>query len=189
MVKITAFLSYGPDGTVPFVTKMQGAWTLVDNFQSANVSKKTVVELCHVRRIEMRRDHAPLPILTAHVTDTSSATDRPVPASQDEFELRLAGDNELLRVPLHEPIKNVLENPDRLNVPSVPEGDIAASRRQKEAISGYRHAVLSSALPVTLAQIDDDTFVESPANAWTQNGELYDPGFDAFKRYWLHCPS
>ncbi|AVA23856.1 hypothetical protein [Rhizobium sp. NXC24] len=189
MEESAAFLSYGADGTVPFVSKMQGLWTLVDDANALQVSKMRLEELCRVRRIEVRAEHAPLPILTSHAVDGLSAEQRPVPASQDEFELRLAGNNELMRVPTQDPMKDVLENPTRLEVPSALPGDIVANRRQQEAVRWYRHAVLSSALPVTLSPIDENTFVEKPIQAWKLNGELPDLGLFGFERFWLRCPA
>jgi hypothetical protein len=189
MTQQAAFLSYGADGSVPFMTKMLGTWTLVDELARSDVRNKTVSDLCHIRRIEMRAEHQPLPILTAHVADTSPPKDRPVPAAQDEFELRLAGDRELLRVPLHDPMLDVKQNPESLQVPPIARADMVAERQRKEAIAWYRRAALSSALPVTLIPIDDDTLVESATSAWGKASELYGTGIDVFKRYWLRCPS
>ncbi|MGO4194019.1 hypothetical protein AB4Z13_01490 [Rhizobium sp. YAF28] len=182
-----AFLSYSPDGSVPFVSKMQGSWTLVDEPARPDVRNKTLADLCHIRRVEMRPDHQPLPILTAHVTDTSSEQDRPAPASQDEFELRLAGDGELLRVALHDPLTEMKQDPERFRAPPAAKGDLVAKRRQQAAVARYRQAALSYALPVTLVSIDDDTFIETPKNPWSR-APSYDSGPAAFKRYWLRCP-
>ncbi|MGV1763813.1 hypothetical protein G6L29_02960 [Agrobacterium rhizogenes] len=188
MAQQAAFLSYGADGSVPFVTKMLGAWTLVDERARSDVRNRTVSDLCHTRRIEMRAEYQPLPILTAHVVDTSSPKDRPVPKAQDEFELRLAGDRELLRVPLHDPMLDVKQNPEGLHVPPIAKADMVAERQRKEAIAWYRQVALSSALPVTLIPIDDDTLVESATSAWGKAPESYGTGIAVFKRYWLRCP-
>jgi hypothetical protein len=187
MAQKAAFLSYGADGSVPFVSKMQGSWTLVDELAQSGVQDQTVADLCHIRRVEMKADHQPLPILTAHVTDTSSEGDRPVPASQDEFELRLAGDGELLRVALHDPLLEVKQSPERFRIPPAKNDDVAAKRRQQTAITSYRQMTLSSSVPVTLNQIDDDTLIETPKNPWGQSPS-YGSGPAAFKRYWLRCP-
>lgn len=190
MEEHAAFLSYGADGTVPFVSKMQGLWTLVEETNVLQVSEMRLEELCRVRRIEVRAEHLPLPILTSHVVDGLSAEQRSVPPSQDEFELRLAGNNELLRVPTQDPMKEALENPARLQVPTTTSPqDIMADRRRKEAIAWYRRAVLSSALPITLSPIDENTFFEKPIQAWKQNGELPEPGLLGFGRFWLRCPA
>lgn len=188
MAQQAAFLSYGADGSVPFMTKMLGTWTLVDELARSDVRNKTVSDLCHIRRIEMRAEHQPLPILTAYVADTSPPKDRPVLAAQDEFELRLAGDRELLRVPLHDPMLDVKQNPERLQVPPIAKADVLAERQRREAIAWYRQAALSSALPVTLIPVDDDTLVERATSAWGKAPELYGTGIDVFKRYWLRCP-
>jgi hypothetical protein len=182
-----AFLSYSPDGSVPFVSKMQGNWTLVDEPARPEVRNKTLADLCHIRRIEMRPDHQPLPILTAHVADTSSEQDRPAPASQDEFELRLAGDGELLRVALHDPLVEVKQDPERFRVPPADKDDLVAKRLQQAAVARYRQATLSFVMPVTLVSIDDDTFIETPKNPWSQ-APSYGTGPAAFKRYWMRCP-
>lgn len=181
------FLSYSSDGSVPFVSKMQGSWTLVDEPIRSDVRDKSVADLCHSRRVEMRPDHHPLPILTAHVTDTSSELDRPAPASQDEFELRLAGDGELLRVALHDPLAEVKQNPEGFRVPPAEKGDLLAKRRQQAAVQSYRQATLSYVLPVTLNSIDDDTFVETPKTPWNK-APSYETAPAVFKRYWLRCP-
>ncbi|MBB3560022.1 hypothetical protein FHX06_001333 [Rhizobium sp. BK512] len=182
-----AFFSYGPDGSVPFVSKMQGSWTLVDEPARPEVRNQTLAELCHIRRVEMRPDHQPLPILTAHVADTSSEQDRPVPALQDEFELRLAGDGELLRVALHDPLTEVKQDPERFRAPPAAKDDLVAKRLQQAAIARYRQATLSFVSPVTLVSIDDDTFIETPKNPWSQ-ASSYGTGPAAFKRYWMRCP-
>lgn len=187
MARQAGFLTYGSDGSVPFVSKMQGSWTLVDELAKSKVRDKTVAELCQIRRIDMQANHQPLPILTAHVTDMASDHDRPVPASQDEFELRLAGDGELMRVALHDPMVEVKEHPERLRIPPAAERDTVAKRLQQTAIGWYRQTALSAALPVTLVPIDDDTLVESPKNTWGEPPS-YDSGPPAFKRYWLRCP-
>lgn len=187
MAQQAGFLTYGSDGSVPFVSKMQGSWTLVDELAKSKVRDKTVAELCQIRRIDMQANHQPLPILTAHVTDMASEDDRPVPASQDEFELRLAGDGELMRVALHDPMVEVKEHPERLRIPPAAERDAVAKRLQQAAIVWYRQTALSAALPVTLVPIDDDTLVESPKNTWGEPPS-YDSGPSAFKRYWLRCP-
>ncbi|WP_037071738.1 hypothetical protein [Rhizobium sp. CF142] len=182
-----ASLSYSPDGSVPFVSKMQGSWTLVDEPARPDVRNKTLADLCHIRRVEMRPDHQPLPILTAHVADTSSEQDRPAPASEDEFELRLAGDGELLRVALHDPLDAVKQDPEGFRVPPAAKDDMVAKRRQQAAVQRYRQTALSFVSPVTLTSIDDDTFIESPKAPWGQAAG-YDGGPGAFKRYWLRCP-
>ncbi|WHO83897.1 hypothetical protein [Rhizobium leguminosarum] len=187
MAQRASFLSYGSDGSVPFVSKMQGTWTLVDDLGPSGVQNQTVADLCHIRRVEMRADHQPLPILTAHVADTSSEQDRPVPASQDEFELRLAGDGELLRVALHDPLVEVKQDPERFRVPPAEKDDLVAKRHQQAAVAWYRQMTLSLSLPVTLNQIDDDTLIETPKNPWGQSPS-YGSGPAAFKRYWLRCP-
>lgn len=187
MARPAEFLSYSPDGSVPFVSKMQGSWTFVDELARSDVQDKTVADLCHFRRVEMRPDHQPLPILTAHVTDTSSELDRPAPASQDEFELRLAGDGELLRVALHDPLAEMKQNPEGFHVPPAEKGDLLAKRRQQAAVQSYRQATLSYVLPVTLNSIDDDTFVETPKTPWSK-APSYETAPAVFKRYWLRCP-
>ena len=113
--------------------------------------------------------------------------DRPAPAPQDEFELRLAGDGELLRVALHDPLVEVKQNPDRFRVPPAEKDDLVAKRRQQAAIAWYRQATLSFAMPVTLVSIDDDAFIETSKNPWSQvpsDGS----GPAAIKRYWMRCP-
>jgi hypothetical protein len=187
MAQQAGFLSYGSDGSVPFVSKIQGSWTLVDELAKSKVRDKTVAELCQIRRVDMQANHQPLPILTAHVIDTTSDYDRPVPASQDEFESRLAGDGELMRVALHDPMVEVKEHPERLRIPPAAERDAVAKRLQQTAIGWYRQTALSAALPLTLVPIDDDTLVESPKNTWGEPPS-YDSGPSAFKRYWLRCP-
>jgi hypothetical protein len=189
MTEQAAFLSYGADGLVPFVQKMQGAWTIVDELSRSDIRNRTVADLCHIRRIEMRAEHQPLPILTAHVADSSSSEDRPVPPAQDEFELRLAGDRELLRVPLHDPMLDAKQHPERFHVPPADGTSVIAERQRKEATAWYRRAVLSSALPVNLVPVDEDTLVESATSAWGKMREPYGTGIEVFKRYWLRCPA
>ncbi|WP_459457752.1 hypothetical protein [Rhizobium sp. No.120] len=188
MAEQAAFLSYGADGSVPFIQKMQGAWTIVDELSRSDIRSKKVSDLCHIRRIEMRAEHQPLPILTARVADTSSEN-RPVPAAEDEFELRLAGDRELLRVPLHDPMLDVKQHPERFHVPPADGTSVIAERQRKEAIAWYRRAALSSALPVNLVPVDEDTLVESATSAWGKTREPYGTGIEVFKRYWLRCPT
>ncbi|AGB70027.1 MULTISPECIES: hypothetical protein [Rhizobium] len=189
MTAQAAFLSYGADGSVPFMQKMQGAWTIVDELSRSDIRNRTVSDLCHIRRIEMKAEHQPLPILTAHVADTSSSEDRPVPAAQDEFELQLAGDRELLRIPLHGPMLDVKQHAERFHVPPVGGTSVIAERQRKEAIAWYRRAALSSALPVNLVPVDEDTLVESATSAWGKTREPYGTGIEVFKRYWLRCPA
>lgn len=181
-----AISSYAEDGSVGFVSKMQGSWTLIDQKSNTEIEAKTINEACRIRRIEMRWDQKPLPILTSHVVDRSSDQERPVPASQDEFELRLAGERELLRVASHDPLASIKSELEKFRVPAASEFDFEAKQSKEAIISNYRNAILSQVLPVSLVAVDEDTYIEVvipwnyPFNHVTRPAN--------FKRYWFRCP-
>jgi hypothetical protein len=180
------FLRRADDGTVPFMNTVAGTWTITNlDFFSAK-EWQTPAQLCSLRRVELRADHSPLPILSSHVLDTTPAKQRRIPREWDQFELRFVDDNLLLRVPQQDPLEQWKQSPNYGVVPPKPKDfDYNANQQRQRTINAYRFAALASAEPIQLTQIDDDTLLESPAMEPDKKASAD----ELSRRLWLRCPS